>query len=58
MKGQTQAFLVGTIGIAGALLLLGLTAYPFQYGLKQSALLVGVLILLAVFETVLGDTSF
>jgi hypothetical protein len=58
MERRVRAILTGIIGFAGALFLLGLTVYPFQYGLTESLLLVGALVILALFETVLDDTSF
>lgn len=58
MERTTQAFLVGTIGILGAVVLLGLTVYPFQYGVVESSLLVGVIALFALFEFVLDETTF
>ncbi|MFB6250465.1 MAG: hypothetical protein ABEI27_02045 [Halobellus sp.] len=58
MQRRTRAALLGTISLAGAALLFGLTVYPFQYGLVESFLLLAALVAVAVFETVLDDTSF
>lgn len=58
MKRDTRALLLGIIGFAGAIGLLALTVYPFQYGLTESLVLVGLLVAFAAFETVLADTSF
>lgn len=58
MERTTQAFLVGTIGILGAVVLLGLTVYPFQYGVVESSLLAGLIVLFALFEFVLDETTF
>lgn len=58
MERKTKGILVGIIGVLGALLFLGLTVYPLQYGLAESLALVGLLVALALFETVLDDSSF
>ena len=58
MSPESTGVLVGVIGLAGALLFLALTVYPFQYGVAESAALVGILVLLALLETVLDDTTF
>lgn len=58
MDRREKAFLVGVFGFLGAVALLALTVYPFEYGIVESTLLVGGLIAFAVFETVLDDTSF
>ena len=39
MERTTQAVFTGAIGVIGAMVLLGLTVYPFQYGLVESSLL-------------------
>lgn len=58
MDRRTKAILVAAIGFLGAVALFGLTVYPFQHGTVESSILVGLLVLLALFETVLDDTSF
>ena len=58
MDRSTQALLTSVIGILGAVGLFGLTVYPFQYGVVESSILVGVLVGAALLETVLDDTSF
>jgi hypothetical protein len=55
---MAKALLVGGIAFAGVVLFLALTVYPFQYGTVESLVLVGLLVLLGVFELVLDDTSF
>lgn len=58
MERETQAFLVGIIGLLGAVVLLGLTVYPFQYGIVESSLLAGFIVLAALFKFVLDETTF
>lgn len=58
MERTTKAFLVGIIGLLGAVVLLGLTVYPFQYGIVESSLLAGFIVLAALFEFVLDETTF
>ena len=57
MERHTQALLLGVLGFAGAIILFALTVYPFQYGLTESLVLVGLLVAFAAFETVLTDAS-
>jgi len=58
MDRRANAWLVGVVGILGSIALLALTVYPFNYGLVESTLLVGGLLVCMLFETVLDDTSF
>jgi len=58
MNRRENAWLVGVFGVLGAVALLALTVYPYNYGPVKSALLVGGLIAFALFETALDDTSF
>ena len=58
MDRRANAWLVGVVGILGSIALLALTVYPFNYGLVESTLLVGGLLVFMLFETVLDDTSF
>ncbi|SDQ79608.1 hypothetical protein [Halopelagius longus] len=58
MVSPTKAFLVCGAFLLGAVGLFGLTVYPFQYGLVESAILAGAFVLVALFETALDDTSF
>ncbi|WP_435126444.1 hypothetical protein [Halobaculum sp. D14] len=58
MDRRTRVALTAVILFAGAVLLFGLTVYPFQYGPVKSALVAAGFVALAAFETVLDDTSF
>ena len=58
MDRRAKAWLVGVFGGLGSIALLALTVYPFNYGLVESTLLVGGLLVFMLFETVLDDTSF
>ena len=58
MDRSSKAFLIGLFSLLGAIALLALTVYPYNYGPVKSALLVAGLIAFAIFETVLDDTSF
>ena len=58
MERTTKALLVAAIAFIGALVFLALAVYPFQYGPVQSAVLAGLLVLVALFETVLEGSSF
>lgn len=58
MELSTRALLTSIIGILGAVGLFGLTIYPFEYGVVESSVLVGALVIAALLETVLDDTSF
>ncbi len=55
MEVQTKALLVGIIGAVAAAGMLVLTVYPFDYGVVESTVLVGVFALAALFRTVLDD---
>jgi len=55
---RTKAILTAVIALVGALVMLALSVYPFQYGLVESAVLAGAFVLLALFETVLSDAEF
>ena len=57
MDRMTRTLLVSVIGFIGALIFLGLSVYPFQYGLLESVLLAGVFVVLSLFEFVLNDTA-
>ncbi|WP_164722101.1 hypothetical protein [Haloterrigena salifodinae] len=57
MKGTTQAFLVTIIGILGAVIFLGLTVYPFQYGFVESSILAGLIVLFSLFQFVLDEAD-
>jgi hypothetical protein len=41
--------------VLGAVFFVGLTVYPYQYGVVESGLLVGVLVVFGLVETVLDD---
>ena len=58
MDRSTRARLSGIIATLGAAVLFGLTVYPFEYGLRESLPLTGVLVGGLLFQTVLNDTSF
>ena len=58
MDRSTKALLTAAIGLLGAVGLLALTVYPFQYGVGESLVLVGALVGALLFQTVLDDTSF
>jgi uncharacterized membrane protein YgdD (TMEM256/DUF423 family) len=58
MDRREKAWFVGVIAFLGAIVLLALTVYPFNYGPVGSTLLVVGLIAVMLFETVLDDTSF
>jgi hypothetical protein len=58
MKIQTKAFLVGGIGLIGAVICFGLTVYPFQYGVLESALLGSLFVFFGLFKTIIGNASF
>ena len=58
MDRRAKAWLVGAFVVLGSIVLLALTVYPFNYGLVESTLLVGGLLVFMLFETILGDTSF
>jgi hypothetical protein len=55
---RRKAVLTALIGLVGAVIVLGPSVYPFQYGLLESVVLAGAFVLLAVFETVLDDARF
>ena len=58
MEQTTQAFFVGMIGVLGAVALFGLTVYPLQYGVVESSVLVGLIVLFALFKFVLDEAIF
>jgi len=58
MDRSTRARRSGIIAALGAVVLLGLTVYPFEYGLGESLLMTGLLVGGLLFQTVLNDTSF
>ncbi|WP_396613415.1 hypothetical protein ACH9L7_17460 (plasmid) [Haloferax sp. S1W] len=58
MELETKALITGLIGLLGAAAFFGLTIYPFQYGLVESFLLAGLVVIFVLFETVLDDTTF
>lgn len=58
MERSTKALLTAVIGLLGAVGIIVLTVYPFQYGFGESLLLVGALAGALLFQTVLDDTSF
>jgi hypothetical protein len=58
MDRPTDVLLIAGIGMLGAVGLLALTVYPFQYGFGESLLLTGALVGALLFQTVLDDTSF
>lgn len=45
------------LGLLGAGVLLGLTVYPFDYGVVESALVAGLFVAVALFEFVLDSAS-
>ena len=55
MDRREKAVFTGVLGVGGAVLLLALTVYPLDYGVAESSLLVGLLVLFGLYETVLGD---
>lgn len=57
MARPTRALLIAGIGLLGAAVFLAMTVYPFQYGPLESALLAGILVVLALFEVVLEKSS-
>ncbi|MDQ2054712.1 MULTISPECIES: hypothetical protein [Halobellus] len=58
MRRRTRALLVAVICLVGAGVLIALTVYPFQYGIVEGVIVAGALVVAALFETVLDDTSF
>jgi hypothetical protein len=58
MERSTKLLLTGIIVAFGAVVLLGLTVYPFEYGFGESLLLTGALVGALLFQTILDDTSF
>lgn len=58
LTGESKGLLVVMIGVLAAAVMIGLTVYPFQYGVVESSLLAGLLVLFALFEVVLDETSF
>jgi len=58
MDRREKAWVAGLVSLLGAIALFALAVYPFQYGFVESTLLVGGLIALLIFQTVLDDTSF
>lgn len=58
MERSTKLLLTGIITTLGAIVFLGLTVFPFEYGLGESFLMTGVLVGALLFQTVLDDTSF
>lgn len=58
MDRSTRALPSGIIAALGAIVLLALTVYPFQYNFGESLLLTGALVGTLLFQTVLDDTSF
>ncbi|WP_408959636.1 hypothetical protein [Natrinema sp. 74] len=50
-------FLLSVVGVIGALLFLGLSVYPFQYGVVESIVLAGGFVVLSIFQFVLDDTD-
>lgn len=58
MERTTKAILISLIAVVGAVVLLGLTVYPFHYGIVESLLLAGFFVLIALFKFVLDETSF
>ena len=57
MDSRAKFTLTALILSVGALILLGLTVYPFQYGWVESSILAGGFVLAALFQTVL-DGAF
>lgn len=57
MERVEKAIIVGVIGLFSAGLLLGLTVFPFQYGIVEGSVMAGLLFLLAVFHFVLKSTT-
>ncbi|WP_226040224.1 hypothetical protein [Natrinema sp. DC36] len=57
MDRRTQTFLVSVIGFIGAVIFLGLSVYPFQYGFLDSVLLAGGFVVLSLVAFVLDDTA-
>ena len=58
MERSTRALLSGIIAALGAIVLFGLTVYPFEYGIGESLLMTGALVGALLFQTVLNDASF
>ena len=58
MDRREKAWVAGLISLLGAIVLFALAVYPYNYGPVKSTLLVGGLIALLIFQTVLDDTSF
>jgi hypothetical protein len=55
METRTKALLAGGIGTLAAVGMLTLMVYPFDYGVLESAVLVGLFVLVALYQTVLDD---
>lgn len=58
MARDVQWALLGLVGVVAAVIYLGMTVYPFQYGFAESAVLAGAFVLFALFESVLDRSSF
>ncbi len=57
MDRPATMFLLSVVGVIGALLFLGLSVYPFQYGVVESIVLAGGFVVLSIFQFVLDDTD-
>jgi|GEM_PF-253613 hypothetical protein len=55
METRTKVLLTVVIGTVGAVVMLALVVYPFDYGVVESAVLAGAFVLAGLFQTVLGD---
>ncbi|MBX0286754.1 hypothetical protein EGH22_10475 [Halomicroarcula sp. F28] len=55
MATRTKALFTGMVGTVGAAGMLALTVYPFDYGVAESAVLAGAVVLVALYQTVLDD---
>jgi hypothetical protein len=55
MEQRGRFVLAALVLGAGAVFFVGLTVYPYQYGVVESGLLVGVLVVFGLVETVLDD---
>lgn len=58
MERTTRMILTGIVGVLGAVVLIGLLVFPFQYGVVESTILAGAFVCFALFEFVLNETSF
>ncbi|NUC73279.1 hypothetical protein HTZ84_13320 [Haloterrigena sp. SYSU A558-1] len=57
MKQMTQTILISVIAFIGALIFLGLSVYPFQYGFLESVLLAEGFVVLSLVEFVVDDAA-